>query len=56
MTQRLQIAGDILGIDQLDRLIVNKKGNYFSMREEGDIDYRCNPTLFFSYVKISYEL
>lgn len=38
VTQRLQIAGDILGIELLDHIIVNMKGDYYSMREEGDID------------------
>ena len=38
VTQRLQIAGDILGIELLDHIIVNMNGDYYSMREEGDID------------------
>ncbi|MEK5394040.1 JAB domain-containing protein [Margalitia sp. FSL K6-0131] len=35
VTQRLNEAGKILGIDVLDHLIVNAKGEYTSLKEKG---------------------
>jgi DNA repair protein RadC len=35
VTDRLKSAGDILGIELLDHLIVNDKGDYYSFREKG---------------------
>ena len=35
ITKRLEKAGDILGIDLLDHIIITESGNYFSFKEKG---------------------